>query len=434
MKIAVVGGGPTGLAAGYELARKGHSVTVFEAGESYGGLAGAVKVGEEELDKFYHHIFTRDQNVTALIEEVGLSEVLIWETPKSGLHTGGRLYPFTSPGDLLRFQELSFCERVALGLLVFRAGKVKDWRALEKIAAKEWIISKAGRRVYEKVWGPLLVSKFDCDADRISASWLGNKFKLRGGTRDKIAGPEKFGYLQGGFIRLYRKLAAGIEEAGGSVHCSCPVREISPEKDGRLAVVSAAGREEFARVIVTTAPEIFRSMLRPSEGGLSPAYSAQLQRIKYKANLCLVLELSESLSPYYWISVTDPHAPFVAVIEHTNLVPAAGYGAHIVYLSRYLDAEDELYRTPAEQVEEFFTAYLKKLFPSWNPESLLRTRLYRARYAQPVVVTGYGDMAPPYHTPVDHLYLACMAQIYPEDRGQNYSIRMGKEIAARLMP
>src|SRR5690554_2281180 len=421
MKIGIVGGGAVGLVAGYQLTRNGHQAVVFERQESCGGLAGTVTVGEQELEKFYHHIFTSDEAVINLLEDLDLSGALVWKTPVSGLHTGDRLYPFTSPLDLLRFKELSPAARVALGLLVYRARMVKDWRGLDKITAREWIIKKAGAKVYEKVWGPLLSSKFDRDADRISAVWLGNKFKLRASTRDKITGPEKFGYLQGSFGRLYQKLA----QTGGQAHCSREVKRIIPQNDGCLLLETPTGREKSARVIVTTAPEIMLNMI----DGFPAEYVSRLKKIKYKANLCLMLELSEPLSPYYWISVTDPASPFVAVIEHTNLVPVDGYDAHIIYLTRYIDADDELYRAPEDRVVKVFTEYLKKLFPAWNKESVKKTRLYRARYAQPVVATGYGGLVPGYHTPVAHLYLACMAQIYPEDRGQNYSIKTGLEIA-----
>lgn len=426
MKIGIVGGGPTGLAAGYELARLGHRVVVFEREASCGGLAATVPVGGQEVEKFYHHIFTSDKAVINLLDDLHLSGALAWKTPLSGLHTGDRLYPFTTPLDLLRFRELSPAARIALGLLVYRARMVKDWHALEETTAREWVIKKAGAKVYEKVWGPLLASKFDRDADRISAVWLGNKFKLRGSTRDKVTGPEKFGYLQGSFGLLYKELAARIRQSGGEVRCGQEVKGIIPQNDGSLLVETPAGRENFARVIVTVAPEILLNLV----DGFPAEYVARLKKIRYKANLCLLLELSRPLSPYYWISVTDPCSPFVAVIEHTNLAPAADYGAHLVYLSRYLDAGDELYQAADDEVIKLFTGYLTKLFPSWDKASVLNARLYRARYAQPVVVTGYGGILPGYETPIPHLYLACMAQIYPEDRGQNYSIKTGLEIAA----
>ena len=55
--------------------------------------------------------------------------------------------------------------------------------------------------------------------------------------------------------------------------------------------------------------------------------------------------------------------------------------------------------------------------------------MWRARYAQPVVECGYRRLIPSVRTPVQGLYLATMAQIYPQDRGTNYAVRQGREAA-----
>ena len=73
------------------------------------------------------------------------------------------------------------------------------------------------------------------------------------------------------------------------------------------------------------------------------------------------------------------------------------------------------------------------MFPRWDQSTILKTHLFRARYAQPVIFTGYSKIVPEYETPVDNFYLASMAQIFPEDRGQNYAIKMGIEIAHLIM-
>ena len=61
----------------------------------------------------------------------------------------------------------------------------------------------------------------------------------------------------------------------------------------------------------------------------------------------------------------------------------------------------------------------------WEPSLLKRNRIFRADSAQHVATRGYGKRIPPHHTPIPNLYLNCMAQIYPEDRGQNYAIERG---------
>jgi len=102
---------------------------------------------------FYHHIFTNDVEIIKLIEELNLSSELMWLEPKNAIYINRKLYPFTSPIDLLLFKELSFIDRIRMGLLVFKAKFLKDWMELENISSRDWIIKNAGKDVYEKSMG-----------------------------------------------------------------------------------------------------------------------------------------------------------------------------------------------------------------------------------------------------------------------------------------
>ncbi len=425
MKIGIVGGGLIGLTAAFELLKQGHQVTVYESEPECGGLTSTVQTGDLQLEKFYHHIFTSDQILVQLIEELGLSSRLSWVTPYNGTYINHRFYPFNTPMDLLLFKELPVIERFRLGLLVLRSRFIKNWEKLESINAKEWVIRNAGPNAYHKYWGPLLQSKFDRDADQISATWLWNKFKLRGSTRGKNLNKELLGYLRGSFGLVCRTLAGRIMELGGQINCNSAIRQICPQSGGTMDLRTDQNQDNYERVIVTTAPDILLQLFD------SPPrdYASRLQRIKYKANICLILELSEPLSRYYWITVADKDCPFVAVIEHTNLVPEPGYGSHIVYLSRYLDAGDDLYSASDSHIIELFLTAVQEMFPNWDRNTVRRVRVQRARYAQPVAAKNYTAILPDFKTPVPNLYLASMAQIYPEDRGQNYAVRTGIQIA-----
>ena len=73
MKIGVIGGGLTGLTAAYELAKEGHEVVLFEREAYLGGQASTFEVAGARLERYYHHIFTGDKDIIALIEELGLT-------------------------------------------------------------------------------------------------------------------------------------------------------------------------------------------------------------------------------------------------------------------------------------------------------------------------------------------------------------------------
>ena len=64
---------------------------------------------------------------------------------------------------------------------------------------------------------------------------------------------------------------------------------------------------------------------------------------------------------------------------------------------------------------------------------MLERHLFREPAAQPVVGVGYRDRIPPLETGVPGLVLANTTQIFPEDRGTNYSVRLGEEAAHAVL-
>ena len=246
-----------------------------------------------------------------------------------------------------------------------------------------------------------------------------------GSTRGKNINKELLGYMKESFGLIYDKLAEKIINAGGQINYSSPVDRIEPQKDKTLNVHSNGKVYNFDRVIVTTSPEILSKMNVP----FPKEYSEKLSKVKYKANICMVLELSEKLSDYYWTTIAEKDFPFVLLIEHTNLVTENDYKSHIIYLSRYLDRKNEMYSLSDDEIQKEFIKYLKIMFPNWDESKIKRVYINRTSYSQPVVVQQYSKILPEIDTPVENLYLASMAQIYPEDRGQKYSVRLGKQVA-----
>jgi len=262
LKIAIVGAGPTGLVAGYDLVKAGHQVRIFEKEPHYGGLVSTTPVGKGRVERFYHHVFTGDREFIEVAQKLSLTVRMRWQTPSNGIYLNNRLYPFTSPLDLLLFPELNFYSRVALGLLICRARKLADWKELEHLPAKEWIIRQAGTEVYQKVWEPLLQSKFAEEAANISAAWMWHKFKQRGSTRSYNFQRELLGYLDGSFMVLYDRLARAVEKGGGEIFLSEAVEGIAVQSDQSLVVSSGKRRERFDKVIVTIPPQALPGITR----------------------------------------------------------------------------------------------------------------------------------------------------------------------------
>lgn len=427
MRIAVVGAGATGLTAAWKLSESGHKVTVYEKTDRPGGLTASTPIGNDMLEAFYHHIFTNDTILIDLIKELGLEKELKWYEPSNVIYINKKVYPFTSPVDLLMFKPLSFLSRIRMGSMVLRARFVKDYLSIENTTAREWIIKHAGKECYDKVWEPLLNSKFDVDSENIAATWIWNKFKLRGSSRGKNINKELLGYVTGSFIKVYERMAEEICKNGSEIRFSEPVHEILKDHDV-FRIKSKGLPEEYECVLFTASPEKLSSVIK----GMGKNYLDRLRKIKYKANICMILELKESLSENYWMTIADKDLPFVLVIEQTNLIKEHKYGSHIVYLSCYLDPANELFQKEDDEIKYLFISGLKRVFPEFNEDRIINTHLNRAIDSQPVVRTGYSKLIPEVETPMKGLYLASMAQIYPEDRGQNYAVRTGLEAAEMI--
>jgi protoporphyrinogen oxidase len=427
-RVLVIGAGFTGLAAALDLARAGVPVTVLDADAHVGGLAGAFDTQGDRLDRFYHHWFTSDREIMQLVDELGLSADITLRATATGVWYNDSLYRLSSPLDLLRFAALPFLDRIRLGLMIPRARMVRDWRALEELTAADWLRRLGGDRVWRVMWEPLLKGKFGPYAETVSAVWFWNKLKLRGGSRGK-AGEERLAYFKGSFARLAEETAEAIRTAGGEVRTNATVTRL--ERRGEQWVAQGPwGEVTGDAVIATPAPALVAEMLEPA-GQAAPETLAMLRRIPYLANLCLVLELDRALGSTYWTNVNDPGFPYVGVIEHTNFEDAASYGGrHIVYLSKYLPETDDLYRMTDDEVLAFSIPHLQRMFPAFLPSWVQRFHVWRARWAQPVVERHYSKMIPPESGLLPGLYLASMAQIYPEDRGTNHAVREGRRIAA----
>lgn len=427
--VAIIGAGFTGLAAAYDLSRAGVKVTIFEAESSIGGLAGAFDVQGEPLDRFYHHWFTNDRAIMDLVVELGLADRLTLRPTRTGVYYGQRFFRLSTPLDLLRFSPLSVWDRFRLGWLTLQARRVRNWRELENKTAETWLRELGGESVFRVMWEPLLKGKFGPYAERVGAVWFWNKLKLRGGSRGRTGG-EQLAYLRGGFVHLADMLAAKIRAAGGDIRLGSPVRRIEPLAE-RWRVSTPDGEEHFDQVIATPALPLIAETI---ESWASTDYLDSLRRIAYLGNVCLVLELDRSLSTTYWLNVNDPSFPFVGVIEHTNFESADQYGGrHIVYLSKYLPHTDALYSYSADAFLDYALPYLQRMFPALRREWILAHHVWRARWSQPVVECGYGDLIPPEQGPLPGFHVCSMAQIYPEDRGTNYAVRNGRAIAQRIL-
>jgi protoporphyrinogen oxidase len=434
VKVAVIGAGVCGLVAAHRIGQAGHDVDVYERWPGLGGQAATIDVGGGHLlERYYHHLFTTDRHIAGLYEELGMPDELEWRPSSVAMFAHGRQWPFTTPQDLLRFGPMPPFDRVRMGLAVLALQRLaNDQAPYERITARAWIEKRMGGAAWREVWGPMLRGKFGARADDIAMVWIWNKLRLR---RGEDAREEHLGYPRRSWEHLFTALRQQIESRGGRVLIDRPAVRIAPGLEVTFGAAGSfrtghdprrfepAGSERYDRVLATVPNDVFAQLTDLPD-----------PPIEYFAALCLLLELDRRFSPFYWTNVADRELPFVGLIEHTNFIDPARYdGRRFLYVANYLEHGHELLSLDADAVVERYTPGLRKVNPAFDQTWIKNRWLHREPAAQPIVTVGYRQRIPPLKTPVEGLFLANTTQVYPEDRGTNYAVRLGDEAAEAVL-
>jgi protoporphyrinogen oxidase len=452
MRVAVIGAGVAGLAAGHRLSQSGHACDVYERWPGLGGQAATLDAGGGvRIERYYHHLFMTDRHIKALLRQLGLEDELEWRPSSVAMFSGGRNYAFTTPFDLLRYSPLSLRSRLRMGAAVLALQRRHRVEPFELITARAWIERAMGHEVWEQVWGPLLRAKFGERADAIAMAWLWSKLTLRRELKGDEARKELLGYPRHSFETIFAKQASEIEAAGGQVLVDRPVATLERDQDGFLVHPAAPDSfrrgldprkferlgdpERYDAVIATVPSDVFVQLLDERlERRLRSDYLRRVRASEYHTAVCLVLEVEQPLTPFYWTNAIDPELPFCGLVEHTNFIEPERYGGRrFAYVANYVAADDHLLELGADELLTAYEPGLRRINPDFSRDWVRERWLFREPHAQPIVTIGYRDRMPALDTGIPGLVLANTTQIYPEDRGTNYSVRLGWDAAATLL-
>ncbi len=436
-RVGIIGGGIAGLTAAYRLAQAGHQVTLWEQHDRLGGQAAAFPVGDDaHLEYFYHHLFMSDTAIVGLIEELGIEDRLVWIDSNVGFFADGRVYPLTSATDLLRLGFIPFTDRIRVGLATLYLQRITEssgkWRKFEEVTAWEWLRRAVGQRAFDRVWGRQLIAKFGDRAQEVSMVWFWNKIFLRTQSRPGLLAREQLGYILGSFNVLIDRLADACRDTGVDIRVGVGVQGLDCHDDGpdRFTLRGGDGRTDQMDAIIATTPSPILLRLVPD---MPEPYRSQLTSATYQGAVCMLLKLKQPLSQTYWMNIGDDRLPFTGIIEHTNFIGPEHYGGwHYVYVSKYVDWDHPYVSMTDDELLDEYEPKLQIVNPEFDRSWIGQMWVFRERAAQPIIGLRYSEKIPAHQTPISGLYLANTAQIYPEDRGTNYSVDLGNRIAATV--
>ena len=405
--VAIVGGGILGMTAAYRLAQAGVQVSLYERSRDLGGLVGSFDFDGRPVDRFYHVILPTDDRVIGLANELGLGDRFRFRPTKVGFYDDARLFSMTSPKEFLTFPILSPLERVRLGAFVARCQLKKDHADLDEEPLLDWLTRLCGRGVVEKLWKPLLDSKFDGQYDDLPATYIWARTRRMGTTRDK-SGREVMGWLEGGYQTLIDALERKIRELGGEVHAATAVERITSTNGAAGGLVVDGRFRPFDFVLCTLAPPMARQLLDEDLLAQAPA-----DHCRYLGVVCLLLRTSRSVSPYYHLNITDRRVPLTTVVETTHVVDPEQVGGSLVYVSKYVDPSHPDQQRPLDELERDYHGYARTIFPDLRDDEIISSKVQRARVTEPVHLLGGATRLPEMFS-VPRLALASTAHVYPE--------------------
>jgi protoporphyrinogen oxidase len=324
---------------------------------------------------------------------------------------------------------LPLIPKLRFGLVGLYLRLANQWQSMESETAESWLTRTMGATAYEILWKPMLIGKFGDLYRNVTMAWFWARIHTR---------TVKLGTYRGGFQRFLDAFAEKLTQLGVTIKLNTPVQAVV-QAEGKLQIQTQTDSAIYDSVISTSSPAAMIK-LAPE---LPTEYVQKLSSLQNMSAVVLVLAIDRQFMTdgTYWLNLpaTSPDKsksefPFLALVEHTNYLDAAHYGGdHLLYCGDYITPDHEYMKLSDDELAERFIAALPKLRPDFKREWIRQQWVFRAPYAQPIPTVNHSRNVPSLATGIPGLYLASMSHIYPWDRGTNYAVMLGHQVADRVM-
>ena len=420
MKIAIIGGGFMGLALAHKISGTGAHVKVLERDSQPGGLCTYHNYGSFVWDRFYHVITPIDNDLVDFVEELGLGEELCWRQSLTGYYSDKKFYSLSTSLEFLRFPVLNIFDKLRLGFTLFYGSRINDWKKLEKISVKDWLIKIGGRRTYDKFWAPVLYAKLGDNRDKVSAVFIWTYIKRLFRSRSSAAQKEHMGYVAGGYKKVFDRLEKSLSEEGSQLVLNSEIDEISPAPSGGIQLSYNDKVEHFDKVIFTAPLNVLEKVTSSN----LVEVSKMAEPVEYLGAICLVLVTKKPLTPYYVLNIGDDDTPFTGVIGMSTVVDLDQTdGNHITYFPKYIASDHAYWSKSDEEIQTLFLEGVHKLYPDFDTSDIVSTHLNRAFKVQPLQVLNYSEIIPKIDTKHPDFYVLNTSQFVNESVNNNSVIR-----------
>ncbi|MGO8996669.1 MAG: FAD-dependent oxidoreductase [Polyangiaceae bacterium] len=405
----ILGGGPCGLAAAWELARAGHRPIVLEREQLVGGLCATHTLegddGTWRFDLGGHRFVSSDEHLSQWLEALLGSDLLTQERKSVVLHDGRRFkYPLDAR-DLIHNLGLGENLRALAGYAVERTRQSVSPRADRSF--EDWVVARFGRPLYDTFFGPYTHKLWGLHPSRISADWAAERISLLnlGDAALRLVGlrdtpirtyARRYRYPRLGMGQLYERLAAEVVRLGGEIRRGAHVTDLETEGDRVTAVRfdGARGPERIpvAELLSTIAlPELVRALHLHVGEARGERIARATRALRFRSLVFLNLALRRAdVSENTWMYVASGGLRISRIQEPKRRSPSmAPTGRTSLMLEIPCDAGDEIWTSDVATLRDRFSRELTEL--GFATDDVVDAFAVRVEHGYPVYHLGYDD-------------------------------------------
>lgn len=446
--VAIIGAGPAGITAAYQLSKSADVlVDLYEASDSVGGLSKTFALWDCKVDIGPHGFSANDRKVNELwLEVLGKDYIMLPRLTRIFYKNRFFFYPL-KPFNALKNLGVFTAVACVLSYIKEQLFPKKDTGTFE-----DWVRKRFGNKLYriffktytEKLWG-IACSDLDSDfaSQRIKKLSLfaaimnallagrGNKHKS---LRDKLAYPKE------GTGIVYIRMAEHISKNGGNIFLKSPVKHIHIADGKAQALTLNTGERKYYDIIISSMP---LTLLTLGSEGIPQTIKELASKLQFRNTTIVYLKvLATNLFPDNWLYVHTKHLKFGRITNFRNWSPELHQNKPytILALEYWSYDSDILWQSSDAELidlakQELNSTALLELKDGQGKAQITDGFVYRIHRSYPVYKRGYKDILSPieqYFSTIPNLY--CIGRYGSfKYNNQDHSILMGLLAAENIL-
>ena len=401
MKIAVIGAGPAGLTAAYQLIKSGHSVDLYEASDSVGGMAKSIQLWNQTVDLGPHRFFSNDAKVNRLwLEVVGKDYEMVNRLTRIYYRNRFFNYPIRLFNALYNLGPIEAVH--CFFSFIAQQGKPVPG---DDASFEDWVSSRFGKRLFEiffktyseKLWGiPCTELDADFATQRIKklSLWEAIRnaiFSGKGNEHKTLI--DQFAYPTGGSGLVYDRMASIFQEKGGNLYLKTPVEQVISDQFSVSGIVVQQEKRYYDQVISSMPLTLLVEKLPE----ITPEIKSFNQKLRFRNTILVFCKVeAKDLFPDNWLYIHIPELRTGRITNFRNWVPQL-YGnetSSILALEFWCNDEDDFWTWDAKKLGELSVQELRKTGLIGN-HTVSDTKVIRVPRCYPVYGRGYKKYLQP---------------------------------------